>query len=695
MSHACDKHREPTETGTDGLKALPLRSLLAAFLVLVVLPGGAAGTPPPRPAPPAAAAAAGPPAPVPPDPAAVALFSLPAAAGDVDLALAQADAGDLAGAIRRLDARIAVTPALPEPLAARAAVFMLAGDRTRALADLEAAADAGLEGLPALLADPLFAPLADDPALAAREAPAAAPAPAAAQVGEQTAPVTARNTAWNPETGRLEPRFDFAPDSAAPVLPAKPRVAALDILREHAKRGRAAGNWGDLYDNRDRGHSRLEIARYPQLSAIAYGAAARSADADYGLQDRFLFHRPTFGNSSTAVTGGALWRSLPRLAMTEADGTGPLRLWQNASSNALYVYPAHKDYGGKDGDLFPANTPYILVSHGSSGSDQPFLDAMALILAAFRPDTKARLAEENLIVPAVQMVFRRSLRPVTSRDLYMSSAAWAAALEAWDINPARMVSLANSIRADAIPPQVRIRVEAEDLGTEGIDFFGQGLSEQLFDTPAAIARVWRSRAARRSMVVSADETADPNGRDLAFTWRLLQGDPDRVRIEPLDEAGTRARITLDWAPPRPISTENPIVSARTDIGVFASNGVHDSTPAIVSWYMPPSETRSVETGPDGAPRTARIDHADPEKASVYADPMLVPRADWTDHFTYGPDGTLAGWLRSRRSQPDEIFAPDGRRLPEAGTGIGPEVVAYPLGRDAAGRLVVREIAMPE
>ena len=94
--------------------------------------------------------------------------------------------------------------------------------------------------------------------------------------------------------------------------------------------------------------------------------------------------------------------------MTRPDGTGPLRLWQNAAANQLYIYPAHKDYGAKDGeakdgapadgvigDLFPANTPYVIVTHGSSGSDQPFLDAIAMILAAFRPDTKARLTAEK------------------------------------------------------------------------------------------------------------------------------------------------------------------------------------------------------------------------------------------------------------------------------------------------------------
>ena len=169
------------------------------------------------------------------------------------------------------------------------------------------------------------------------------------------------------------------------MLPARPKTAALDILREHWKRGRAAGNVGDLYDNRDRGHSALKPGAFPQLAHVAYSPEARAAELDYGLQDKLLFDRPTLGNSSTAVTGGVLWRSLPRLAMTQADGTGPLRLWQNAEANALYVYPAHKDWTPEQGDLFPANTPYILVSHGSSGSDQPFLEALGAHLRRLPP----------------------------------------------------------------------------------------------------------------------------------------------------------------------------------------------------------------------------------------------------------------------------------------------------------------------
>ena len=253
------------------------------------------------------------------------------------------------------------------------------------------------------------------------------------------------------------------------------------------------------------------------------------------------------------------------------------------------------------------------------------------------------------------MIFRRSLQHVTSRESYFSGDAHPAAFEGYTINPARMVSLAQSIEPGAIPPAVRIRVMAEDLGAEGVDYFGEGLSEQLFDTPSAVARIWRSKAARRTMTVSAAETRDPNGRPLEFYWRLLQGDPEKVAIEPAAD-GLSATITLDWHDPFAISEDNPLATSRVDIGVFASNGVHDSAPAILSWYFPPTEKRRIETGPDGAPRTAAIDHANPDRA--YADPILVPRAGWRDDFAYDARGALIGWTRVRGGRPPDADAQD-------------------------------------
>ena len=666
-----------------------LRALLFAALVAGAAARAGDSVPLPRPLPAVAV-----------DPEAAAdLFAMPAVAEATHMALELVQAGDPEGAAHLLDRMVQRHPGLGPLRIDRAALAMLADDPDLALFHLDAAAAQGSPELAGLETDPLFAPLATDPArgprfaaLLARPAPPT-PVPLPAPVVDGAAEVSAANTVWNPASERLEPRFAFAAAPSAPVLPARPEAAAYDLLREHVRRGRAAGNHGDLFDNRDRGHSTLERAAHPQLAHVTYSPVARAADIDYGLNDRVLFDRPTFGNSSTAVTGGALWRSLPRLAMTRADGSGPLRLWQNVEANHLYIHPAHKDFGEDFGDLFPANTPYLLVSRGSSGSDRPFMEAVAMIFAAFRPDTKDRLVAEHMLVPTAQMVFRRSLHNVTSRESYFSGAAHPAAFEGYQINLARMVSLANSIEPDAIPAETRIAVLEEELGTEGLDYFGEGLGEQLFDTPQAIARIWRSKAWRRSMLLSAEASRDANDRPLEFHWRLLQGDPERVRIEPLD-GGARARVTLDWHDPFEISEEVPLTSSRVDIGVFASNGVHDSAPAILSWYFPPQETRHYAPGPDGVVRIAAIDYADPQKAKTYADPMLIPRADWRDEYHYAPDGTPAGWTRFREGR-DDAFTPEGLRIltrDAAGAPATVEAVAYPLRRTPEGGLAVDELS---
>lgn len=629
------------------------------------------------------------------DPAAADLFAMPHIAQTTRVASGLVEAGDLEGAARLLDTLIVEHPKLAGLQADRAVIFMLAGDAPSALRALEAIAEHG-SSLGSLLEAPVFAPLAADPALTPRLAALARVAvtdaspsrPVAASPVGSTAPVTAENTAWNPVSERLEPRFLFPRSTAAAVLLRKRKSAAHELLRDHVRRGRAAGNHGDLYDNRDRGHSTLPPEAHPQLVHVTYAEAARAADVDYGLNDSILFPAVTLGNSSTAITGGALWRSLPRLALTRADGTGPMRLWQNVEANHLYIYPAHRDFEPENGDLFPANTPYLLISRGSSGSDQPFLEAAAMILAAFRPDTKARLAQEKLIVPTLQMVFRRSLQNVRSREAYFSGAAHPVAFDASNINLARMVSLANSIAPGDIPPQVRIRVIDETPGVAGRDYFGDGLSEQLFDTPGAVARIWRSRAHTRTFTVSAEATQDPNDRPLAFHWRVLQGDPARVRITPLD-AGRRARIEIDWHDPFRISESVPLITARVDIGVFASNGVHDSAPAMLSVYFPPQEARSYVRGANGRPRIASIDYA--ARPGTYADPMLFPRADWRDDYAYDAEGHLTGWTRTR-TQGAEAYTAAGTRIVPGKNGVPSSAVAvtYPLRRTLEGALVLDE-----
>ena len=439
---------------------------------------------------------------------------------------------------------------------------------------------------------------------------------------------------------RLLARFSFPP-SSAPVLGPGKEGAGHRLLWRLAFEGRAAGNHGDLYDNRDRDHSRLPPEAHPQLAHTRYDKAAQEAGLHYGVALKMLFEAPVIGNSSTALVGGALWRSQPRAALTRAGG--PARLWRNHASGALRVYPEHRDHDPAHGDLLPANTPYYLISQGSSRSDLPHLEALAMILAAFRPDTKAALKKAGLIAPTLQMIYRRGRDGVRGRAGYISGAAHPTVFGAGRINLVAMVGIANALAPDAIPPLVRLTVESETAAEEGVDFFGAGLSEMLFDTPAAIARVWRAPVHRREMVLSAAATRDPNGREMRFTWALLHGDPKRTRITPLDAAGRRARLEIDWQAPRPVAGRMDMISPRIDIGVFAENGAAISAPAFVSILLPAHERRRYENGPDGRMRVAEIDRARPE--GTYADPLIFPDTPWRDVYAYDARGRPAGWTR--------------------------------------------------
>lgn len=478
------------------------------------------------------------------------------------------------------------------------------------------------------------------------------------------------------------------PQTTAPVLGPRKIDPGHQSLRRLFAAGQAAGNAGDLYENRDRGHSSLSLTAYPQLTEVLYDEALRKQRLDYGLAQGVLFDAPLIGNSSTAVKGGKNWRSLPRLALTVEGGAE--RLFQNYAAGQIHVYPEHRDHDPERGDLFPANTPYVIISQGSSGSDRPHLEALASILAAFRPDTKETLKRVGLISPTVQMVYRRARAGVRSREAYLSGAAHPSVFRAQEIDLARAVSLANSIKPDEIPPMVELKVLEETAAIERVDYFGEGLSERLFDTPSAIARVWRSRTGRRSMVVTAADTRDPNGRELRFDWVVLRGDQDRIRIIPLTPEGRYALIEMEWQDPRPVPGFPDLLSHRIDIGVFANNGIHDSAPAFISVLLPTHERRDYDIGPNGKPRVLRIDRRVAE--GTYADPLIYPVMSWSDRYQYDAEGHLTGWLRQGIGG-EARYDRAGRRLSaEGGSPILP--VLYPVERDETGALYLTEVPQP-
>ncbi len=474
------------------------------------------------------------------------------------------------------------------------------------------------------------------------------------------------------------------PETSAPVLGAESNTSGHRLLWKLVFEGKAAGNSGDLYENRDREHSLLPPDAHPQLTRILFDNEIRAAGFDYGLAGPLIFDRPVIGNSSTAVKQGPLWRSLPRLALGHHENV--LTLYQNYLAGQVHVYPEHRDHDPEYGDLFPANTPFYIISQGSSGSDQPHLEALAMILAALRPETKAFLHENQLLAPTVQLIFRRSLAAVSSVEGYRSGQAHPSVIPRDQINLLRMVGFANSLTPETVPPMVRLSVLSETIAIQGVDYFGEDLTERLIDTPVAIGRVWRSHAFRRSMIVSVESTRDLNGRPPEFTWRILRGDPARTRVEPLDDRGLRARITVDWQLPRPVPGSPDIRSSRVDVGVFANSGHSDSMPGLISILLPQHETRRYEAGPDGEMRIQSIDRRVEQDA--YADPVLFPRCDWRDVYQYSAEGVLQGWERRGEGQ-SMRFDALGRQLTPAGA----VPMRYPVERpqDAVHHVVMRAV----
>lgn len=416
--------------------------------------------------------------------------------------------------------------------------------------------------------------------------------------------------------------------------------------------GRAAGNHGDLYDNRDRGHSKLDPARHPLLTFVEYDEAARAADWDYGLNATLRFDAPTFGNSSTALVSAGIWRSQARLAMTRPVTVA--RIARLYDANHLYVYPAHRDNRDGQGDIFPANVPYFVCSMGSSGSDRPFLGAIAAIYGAYRPEVKASLVEHGLLAATTQMVLRREMDGIADDDAYMSGRAHRLGFPGRDVRLEPMVQRANALRPETVPPRLALTLLRAPATVAGTDFFQDGAREELFSTPGAIGWIARAMLTEWRFELRARPEGPTAGDVRRIHWRVLQGDAARIRVEPLGETGDRVAITIPWHDPFPVAWNGDRPTWRVEIGAFADTGAALSAPAFLSLHFPPRQSRVYAA--DG--RLLSVDYRMGGGDAPYADPLLFAEADWRDAFEHDGDGRIAGWTR-HRGEAASAFSRDG------------------------------------
>lgn len=474
-------------------------------------------------------------------------------------------------------------------------------------------------------------------------------------VKDGVALVSAENSSWDSQAGLV--RIAFSPAENAPaaaIVEGQGEVGKK--LREWFAEGSAAGHQGDYYDNCDRDHSTMNRKTFPQLTFIEYGPEI-AKQTGYGLQIDRLYNGVVLGNSSTAQTAGPNWRSNPRMAYFRGGGINALV--RQYTSNHLYFYPEHRDHdpghngpGEGFGDLYPTNSPYMVISQGSSGSDQAFLTAFAATLAAFRPEVKQKLVAEGAIAPTLQMVFRRSNKQTPDLNAYFTGLAHPTVFEGKEIDTLRMIELAHSLTLETLPPLAALKVVAEERALPGRDYFDIGERERLFDTPSAAARLWRSTAGKRKYLLTADGSRSLTGAPLKFRWVLLRGDPQAVEIKPLDEAGSRAEITLKWRPRRPIAEGSKMESNRVDIGLFALSGEQVSAPAFFCLTTLDNEDRKY----DDNGRLLSITYTGAEEAGNYVDPAYDLPKSWRDDYRYDAAGHLLGWTRVRGENREQFSA---------------------------------------
>jgi hypothetical protein len=466
------------------------------------------------------------------------------------------------------------------------------------------------------------------------------------------------NTVWDPRLGLFRSFFRLEdPEAiAGPVVGrAGPKEVAANLNLWYAK-GQAIGLRHVLYDNRDRGHSTLRRAVAPQLAHLKYPDQATERDLDYGAQTAFLFNLPTLGNSSTALTGGWFWRSQARRALTKPNG-GRL-LYAQYRSNHLYVYPEHRDHDPKHGDVFVANTPYQLISQGSSGSDRPLMRAVAYILGAYKPKVAKALIRSGLLMPTTQMIFRWHYAEQPAGATYLNGVSHPTAFNGKGIDGDGldydgMVRMAQLMPLGHVPPLVQLQVLEESQPQPGVDYFAApDRTQRFFDTPSAISRVFRSvRDQRMTLRVSAEQTADPNKRDLKFYWVVLRGPAEEVTIERVNDSGSVVDLSVPWIEPRPVRPGSDLTSPRVDVGVVAHNGAYFSAPAFVSVFCL-DERRSY----DEANRLTQVEY----RGGNYIDPAISLRKDWRrDVYHYDESGQLLGWTRHRQDDQKQRFTADG------------------------------------
>ncbi len=331
--------------------------------------------------------------------------------------------------------------------------------------------------------------------------------------------------------------------------------------------GQAAGYAGLSYHDMDDGHAVAGTAAMPGIETQINQAYA-GTDPWHSDPARILI-----ANQSQAYNFPDGWMSIPRNGSIAAIGT----MWE---ASKLFLWPEHRDHGVVD--FYPWQTPTLVLSQGSSGSELDEVAKLLHILAALPTDVRAALHTEHLLMPTVTMLHRRA-RVATDLD-YLTPAAHTVAVADADVGR-EGVQLAASIRQGELPPIAGLTIEA---ATFPPDWETLGFRQQ---ETGRFALVWAASAQPATppagtfsaIVDLAPASRDANARPLYFFARVIRGDAAHVRITQLSQG--RFQIDAEWpAEVTAMINGHDRTTRRATVAFVAHNGVWLSPPAFLSVF---------------------------------------------------------------------------------------------------------------
>ncbi len=319
------------------------------------------------------------------------------------------------------------------------------------------------------------------------------------------------NLLWDFDRGLYTALFGFLRGSSESpeAMAALYDGPAKEVLAAWLADGTASGNAGDLYINRDSDHSRVDLKDFPLLSELRFDSEAKKKGVNRAIPNTLYPGAVVVGNASLAIVTTNSSCSLIRMAMQDAYST--ISLQQCYLNNQFWVFPAHKDFNPATGlDRFNGVTPCALMSVGSSGSDRYYVRAALAASAAMKPAVKAAIKEKNLFGPTMQYLLRRTRKGVECEADYLSEKAHPTAFDRASLDAVKAASFAHGLTVESIPPaalplSTYVPVTKTDLEKE-LDF-------------------------RFSPY--------PQAQGISFCWRVVHGDPGRVKIVPAENGAVR------------------------------------------------------------------------------------------------------------------------------------------------------------